>query len=92
AVFFAISGGLVALLGIGTFSQVNSINASLETSFGLDPPLVSVITAISIAFVVFCGIEKISDVSTKIVPLMSILYILASITVLAVHWDQLLQN
>ncbi|HEL1559876.1 alanine/glycine:cation symporter family protein [Streptococcus suis] len=90
AVFFAISGVLVALLGIGTFSQVNSITASLETSFGLEPPLVSVITAISIAFVVFGGIEKISDVSTKIVPFMAILYILASITVLAVHWDQLL--
>ncbi|MDI9235801.1 sodium:alanine symporter family protein [Streptococcus suis] len=90
AVFFAISGVLVALLGIGTFSQVNSITASLETSFGLEPPLVSVITAISIAFVVFGGIEKISDVSTKIVPFMAILYILASITVLAVHWEQLL--
>ncbi|WP_024418130.1 alanine/glycine:cation symporter family protein [Streptococcus suis] len=90
AVFFAISGVLVALLGIGTFSQVNSITTSLETSFGLEPPLVSVITAISIAFVVFGGIEKISDVSTKIVPFMAILYILASITVLAVHWDQLL--
>ncbi|AML47325.1 alanine/glycine:cation symporter family protein [Streptococcus suis] len=90
AVFFAISGVLVALLGIGTFSQVNSITASLETSFGLEPPLVSVITAISIVFVVFGGIEKISDVSTKIVPFMAILYILASITVLAVHWDQLL--
>ncbi|WP_256866825.1 alanine/glycine:cation symporter family protein, partial [Streptococcus suis] len=90
AVFFAISGVLVALLGIGTFSQVNSITASLETSFGLDPPVVSIVTAISIAFFIFGGIEKISDVSTKVVPFMAILYILASITVLAVHWDQLL--
>ncbi|HEM4278215.1 TPA: sodium:alanine symporter family protein [Streptococcus suis] len=90
AVFFAISGILVALLGIGTFSQVNSITASLETSFGLAPQLVSIVTAISIAFFIFGGIEKISDVSTKVVPFMAILYILASITVLAVHWDQLL--
>lgn len=90
AVFFAISGVLVALLGIGTFSQVNSITASLETSFGLAPQLVSIVTAISIAFFIFGGIEKISDVSTKVVPFMAILYILASITVLAVYWDQLL--
>ncbi|HEP1813087.1 TPA: sodium:alanine symporter family protein [Streptococcus suis] len=90
AVFFAISGVLVALLGIGTFSQVNSITASLETSFGLAPQLVSIVTAISIAFFIFGGIEKISDVSTKVVPFVAILYILASITVLAVHWDQLL--
>ncbi|HEP1785386.1 TPA: sodium:alanine symporter family protein [Streptococcus suis] len=90
AVFFAISGVLVALLGIGTFSQVNSITASLETSFGLAPQLVSIVTAISIAFFIFGGIEKISDVSTKVVPFMAILYILASLIVLVVHWNELL--
>ncbi|MDG4520626.1 alanine/glycine:cation symporter family protein [Streptococcus suis] len=90
AVFFAISGVLVALLGMGTFSQVNSIATSMSASFGLAPQLVSIVTAISIAFFIFGGIEKISDVSTKIVPFMAILYILASITVLALHWEQLL--
>ncbi|MGU7972500.1 alanine/glycine:cation symporter family protein [Streptococcus suis] len=90
AIFFAISGVLVALLGIGTFSQVNSITASLEMSFGLAPQLISILTAISIAFFIFGGIEKISDVSTKIVPFMAILYILASIIVLAMHFDQIL--
>ncbi|HEM2866180.1 alanine/glycine:cation symporter family protein [Streptococcus suis] len=90
AVFFAISGVLVALLGIGTFSQVNSITASLEMSFGLAPQLISILTAILIAFFIFGGIEKISDVSTKIVPFMAILYILASVIVLAMHFDQIL--
>lgn len=90
AVFFAISGVLVALLGMGTFSQVNSIASSMSASFGLAPQLVSIVTAISIAFFIFGGIEKISDISTKIVPFMAILYILASVTVLVLHWDQLL--
>ncbi|HFI0677546.1 TPA: alanine/glycine:cation symporter family protein [Streptococcus suis] len=90
AIFFAISGVLVALLGMGTFSQVNSIASSMSSSFGLAPQLVSIVTAISIAFFIFGGIEKISEVSTKIVPFMAILYILASLTVLALHWDQLL--
>ncbi|HFI0703713.1 TPA: alanine/glycine:cation symporter family protein [Streptococcus suis] len=90
AIFFAISGVLVALLGMGTFSQVNSIASSMSSSFGLAPQLVSIVTAISIAFFIFGGIEKISDVSTKIVPFMAILYILASLTVLALHWDQLI--
>ncbi|MCQ8260875.1 sodium:alanine symporter family protein [Streptococcus suis] len=90
AVFFAISGVLVALLGMGTFSQVNSIASSMSASFGLAPQLVSIVTAISIAFFIFGGIEKISDISTKIVPFMAILYILASVTVLVLHWEQLL--
>lgn len=90
AVFFAVSGVLVALLGMGTFSQVNSIASSMSSSFGLAPQLVSIVTAISIAFFIFGGIEKISDVSTKIVPFMAILYILASLIVLLVHWNELL--
>ncbi|HEL1545890.1 TPA: sodium:alanine symporter family protein [Streptococcus suis] len=90
AVFFAISGVLVALLGMGTFSQVNSIASSMSASFGLAPQLVSIVTAISIACFIFGGIEKISDVSTKIVPFMAILYILASLIVLVVHWNELL--
>lgn len=90
AVFFAVSGVLVALLGMGTFSQVNSIASSMSSSFGLAPQLVSIVTAVSIAFFIFGGIEKISDVSTKIVPFMAILYILASLIVLLVHWDELL--
>ncbi|HEM3867676.1 TPA: sodium:alanine symporter family protein [Streptococcus suis] len=90
AVFFAVSGVLVALLGMGTFSQVNSIASSMSASFGLAPQLVSIVTAISIAFFIFGGIEKISDVSTKIVPFMAILYILASLIVLVVHWNELL--
>ncbi|MFI3071484.1 sodium:alanine symporter family protein [Streptococcus suis] len=90
AIFFAISGVLVALLGMGTFSQVNSIASSMSASFGLAPQLVSIVTAISIAFFIFGGIEKISDVSTKIVPFMAILYILASLIVLVVHWNELL--
>ncbi|MGU8088971.1 alanine/glycine:cation symporter family protein [Streptococcus suis] len=90
AIFFAISGVLVALLGMGTFSQVNSIASSMSSSFGLAPQLVSIVTAISIAFFIFGGIEKISDVSTKIVPFMAILYILASLIVLLVHWNELL--
>ncbi|MCK3989600.1 sodium:alanine symporter family protein [Streptococcus suis] len=90
AVFFAVSGVLVALLGMGTFSQVNSIASSMSASFDLAPQLVSIVTAISIAFFIFGGIEKISDVSTKIVPFMAILYILASLIVLVVHWNELL--
>ncbi|MFI3118152.1 alanine/glycine:cation symporter family protein [Streptococcus suis] len=90
AIFFAVSGVLVALLGMGTFSQVNSIASSMSSSFGLAPQLVSIVTAISIAFFIFGGIEKISDVSTKIVPFMAILYIVASLIVLGLHWDELL--
>lgn len=90
AIFFAISGVLVALLGIGTFSQVNSITSSLESSFGLSPQLVSLLLAALVTVIIFGGIETISQVSTKVVPFMAILYIVATVCVLTVHAGQVL--
>lgn len=75
AIFFAISGILVALLGIGTFSQVNSITDAVNSSFGISPKIVAVILAVLVALVVFGGLQSISNVSTKIVPFMTVAYI-----------------
>ncbi|MGV3061275.1 alanine/glycine:cation symporter family protein, partial [Streptococcus hyovaginalis] len=84
AIFFAISGVLVAWFGIGTFAQVNSITASLEHSFGLSPKIVSIIIALIAATIIFGGIQSISKISEKLVPFMAGLYILfASIIILA---------
>ena len=53
AYFFAFAGVLVAWLGIGTFSQVNSITSSLQNSFGWSPKIVSVILALITAAIIF---------------------------------------
>ncbi|MGX9844201.1 alanine/glycine:cation symporter family protein [Streptococcus iniae] len=90
AVFFALSGVLVALFGIGTFAQVNSITSSLNHSFGFSPKFVSVIMAILVAFIIFGGIQSISKVAEKVVPFMAIFYILASLTVIFIKFDHIL--
>ena len=56
AYFFAFAGVLVAWLGIGTFSQVNSITSSLQNSFGWSPKIVSVILALITAAIIFGGL------------------------------------
>ncbi|MBO3443979.1 sodium:alanine symporter family protein [Clostridium sp. CCUG 7971] len=76
AIFFSVSGILVALLGIGTFTQVNSITDSINGSFGIDPKITGVIIAVLVAFVIFGGLQSISNVATKIVPFMATVYIL----------------
>lgn len=92
AIFFAVAGVLVAFLGIGTFSQVNSITSSLENSFGLSPQIVSIVIAIIVAIIIFGGIESISNVSTKVVPFMAILYIVATLTVIFAYSDQVIPS
>lgn len=92
ALFFAISGVLVAFLGIGTFSQVNSITSSLENSFNLPPQIVSVVIAITVGLIIFGGIEAISNISTKVVPFMAILYIVATLSVILAFSDQIIPS
>ena len=90
AYFFAFAGVLVAWLGIGTFSQVNSITASLQNSFDWSPKIVSILLALITAAIIFGGIQSISKVSEKVVPFMAGLYILAALVVIFTNFNQLL--
>ncbi len=85
AVMFAIFGVMVALLGIGTFTQVNSISTSINTVLGIDPKVTSIVVAILVATIVFGGIKSISKVAEKIVPFMAIIYIILSLIIICCH-------
>lgn len=90
AIFFAIAGILVAFLGIGTFSQVNSITSSLENSFNWSPKIVSLVIAVIVAIIIFGGIQSISKVSEKVVPFMAIIYIIATLTVIFMNANHII--
>ncbi len=90
AIFFAVSGILVALLGIGTFSQVNSIATSIQSTVGVDTRITSVIVAILIGVIVFGGIKSISKVAEKVVPFMAITYIIFTVIILGNNAGQVI--
>ena len=90
AIFFAVAGVLVALLGIGTFTQVNSITEAMHNTIQLPSAVTASILAILVALVIFSGIQSIARVSTRVVPFMAAIYILGTVTVLAVNLDRLL--
>lgn len=89
AVFFAISGVLVALLGIGTFPQINAIVSSTEASLGIPAIVMASIVTIITALVTLGGIQSISTVTTTIVPVMALIYFVASFVVLIAFADQI---
>lgn len=82
AILFAIFGILVALLGIGTFTQVNSIASSVQNVLSVDPKITSIIIGILVAAVVFGGIKSISRVAEKVVPFMAIIYIILTLIII----------
>ncbi|WP_114108044.1 alanine/glycine:cation symporter family protein [Clostridioides difficile] len=89
AIFFAISGILVALLGIGTFTQVNSITDAINNSFGIDSRITGVVLAVFVALVVFGGLKSISNVATKIVPFMAVIYVVICGIILISFWNKI---
>ena len=89
AKLFAIFGVGVALLGIGTFGQVKSIADAAQIGFNIPIVVTAVIVTIIVALVTLGGIERISKVSEKVVPLMAILYIVGVILVLIFNYNKI---
>ena len=89
ATIFAIFGILVALLGIGTFTQVNSIAGSVQNVLNVDPKITSVVVGLLVAAVVFGGIKSISKVAEKVVPFMAIIYIVLTLIIIIANISNL---
>ena len=89
AIFFALAGVLVALLGIGTFTQVNSITESIQNTAQIDPAITAIVLSVFVAIAVFGGLKSISKVSTAVVPFMAIVYILGTLTVILFNIEKI---
>lgn len=87
AVMFA-GACVLASLGMGNLAQSNSMGTSLFHAFGVQPWLTGCITAVILLFVLMGGIKRIAKVTEKIVPAMSVCYLLAGIVILMVCWKQ----
>lgn len=89
AIMFAISGILVALFGIGTFTQVNPITESIYNQFLIPNIITGIILALIVALIIFGGITFISKVASFIVPFMAVLYIVACLFIIVANWHLL---
>ncbi len=82
----------IACFGIGNMSQANSIVSSFNNTITAFAPdfagqttvnwILGITLAVTTALVLFGGIKRIGSVTEKLVPVMSVFYILASLTVI----------
>ncbi|MDR0603925.1 MAG: sodium:alanine symporter family protein [Bacteroidales bacterium] len=88
ALVFAFST-ILCSLGTGNLAQVNSISDALHSSYDI-PTLASafVITGL-ILLIIVGGLKRIAEVTSKLVPFMAIFYFVATILVLAGHYQAL---
>lgn len=104
AKLFAVFGLGVGLLGIGTFTQINSItqavngffdpnNAHTISLFGrgysLSVVIAGIILTFCVAFVIIGGLKRISSVAQVVVPFMAIAYVVAALFILITNASQI---
>jgi len=84
AVFGAIAG-----FGIGNTIQANSVADAIHSKFGIAHEITGIVMAILVALVLIGGIKRIATVAGKLVPIMAISYVVASIVILSIHSDEI---
>lgn len=88
AVIFAIAT-VISSFGTGNMPQINNIAASMQSSFGIEPMLTGGVLAILLAMVIIGGIKRIAAVTSRVVPLMALLYVVGSLSVIFYNLDNI---
>ncbi len=81
---FAVMGSIAAF-GIGSMVQSNSVAVAFETTFAVSPIITGAVMAVLAAVVVIGGIQRIGQVTAKLVPVMAVLYVLAAAVILFIN-------
>ncbi len=73
---------VIASFGIGNMTQANSISESLHSTFHISPVITGVVITILALVIIVGGIKYISKVSSIVVPIMAIFYVVAGAIVI----------
>ncbi len=88
AVVFA-SATILCSLGTGNMAQSNSMSDAMFTSYQIPTWISGLSITFLVLLVVIGGIKRIADVTSRLVPFMAVVYILATIAVLIGMYDQI---
>jgi len=80
--------------GGGNAFQINQATTQLINTFGIPAggavrTVIGIIAAILVAIVIIGGIKRIANVTEKLVPLMAIIYIIASLVIIFAHFSEI---
>lgn len=80
---------VLASFGIGNMSQANSISSSLTQTFSIPAWVTGVVLAVLTGIIIFGGINSISKVSSVLVPVMAVFYIISGLIVIFANYKNI---
>ncbi len=91
AVIFAIAT-VLSSFGTGSLPQINSISNSMFETFGINHMLTGGILAVLLGFVIIGGIKRIAQVTSRLVPLMALIYFVGAIAVILYNYNNIIPS
>lgn len=80
---------MIACIGTGNATQSNSISGVLNMNFSIAPWITGVVLTIIVGVVIIGGVKRIASVNEKLVPVMAVFFILASILALVFNAEKI---
>ena len=80
---------ILASFGIGNLAQANTIAGNMQAAFSIPRWVTGAVLLILAALVIIGGIKRIAAVTEKLVPFMSVIYILGALVIMFTHIDLL---
>lgn len=77
---------VIASFGIGNMTQANSIAESLNDTFGASVKVVGIVLTVLALLIIVGGIKTISKVSSVVVPVMAIFYVISGLVVIIINY------
>lgn len=78
---------IIALGFVGNMVQANSIADAFQTAFGVPTWLSGILIFMLAGFIFIGGIRRIASFAEKMVPIMALVYIIGSITIIFTNWE-----
>ena len=83
---------LISTFGSGNMPQIDNISSTIESSFGIDPLITSIVMSVLVALVIIGGIKRISTIAASIVPLMAFVYLIGGLSVLIFNYENIIPS
>lgn len=91
AAIFAVAT-VLSSFGTGSLPQINSISNSLFETFGVNHMLTGGILAVLLGFVIIGGIKRIAKVTSRLVPIMALVYFIGAIAVILYNYENIIPS
>lgn len=88
AVIFALAT-IVSSFGTGNMPQINSIANAMHSAFNIPPVATGLVLAILLALIILGGIKRIAAVTSKLVPVMAVVYFLGALSVIFANTENI---